>query len=68
MTLIRRVDQEWLDTLNVERKKDQSGEIAYEVFEIVMDKLEKEWFNLVSQLRSNAPAVLLGSKVSPSSS
>lgn len=41
-------DQEWLDTVNAERKKDQSGPISYEVFEIIMDKLEKEWFTLVS--------------------
>jgi hypothetical protein len=24
------------------------GAISYEIFEIIMDKLEKEWFNLVS--------------------
>jgi NuA3 HAT complex component NTO1 len=41
-------DQEWLDAVNAERKKEQSGAISYEVFEIIMDKLEKEWFNLVS--------------------
>jgi NuA3 HAT complex component NTO1 len=40
-------DQAWLDTLNLERKKDQSGPVSYEAFEIIMDKLEKEWFNLV---------------------
>ena len=48
--LISCIDQEWLDTLNAERKKDQSGPVSYEVFEIIMDKLEKEWFNLVSWL------------------
>ena len=41
------IDQAWLDTINAERKKDQSGAISYEAFEIIMDKLEKEWFNLV---------------------
>lgn len=41
-------DQEWLDAINAERKKDQSGPVSYEAFEIIMDKLEKEWFNLVS--------------------
>ena len=43
----RPVDQEWLDSVNAERQKEQSGPISYEVFEIIMDKLEKEWFNLV---------------------
>jgi NuA3 HAT complex component NTO1 len=47
LTDVARSDQEWLDTVNAERKKDQSGPISYEVFEIIMDKLEKEWFSLV---------------------
>lgn len=41
------VDQEWLDNINAERQKEQAGPISYEIFEIIMDKLEKEWFNLV---------------------
>lgn len=41
-------DQEWLDAVNAERQKEQMGAISYEIFEIIMDKLEKEWFNLVS--------------------
>lgn len=44
------VDKEWLDVVNAERKKDQSGPISYEIFEIIMDKLEKEWFNLVGPI------------------
>ncbi|KAK4684246.1 NuA3 HAT complex component NTO1, partial [Tremellales sp. Uapishka_1] len=43
-------DQEWLDAINAERKKDQSGPISYEVFEIIMDKLEKEWFDLIKRI------------------
>ncbi|WWD21160.1 hypothetical protein CI109_105643 [Kwoniella shandongensis] len=43
-------DQEWLDAINAERKKDQSGPISYEVFEIIMDKLEKEWFILSKKI------------------
>ncbi|OCF39768.1 hypothetical protein I317_06430 [Kwoniella heveanensis CBS 569] len=43
-------DQEWLDVINMERKKDQSGAISYELFEIIMDKLEKEWFNLSKKI------------------
>lgn len=41
-------DQEWLDALNADRKKEQLDKISYEAFEIVMDRLEKEWFDLVS--------------------
>ena len=41
------IDQEWLDAVNVERKKEQLNGVSYETFEIVMDRLEKEWFDLV---------------------
>ncbi|KAJ7934885.1 hypothetical protein B0H13DRAFT_1512018, partial [Mycena leptocephala] len=37
---------EWLDTLNAERQKRLLEKIPYEVFEVVIDRLEKEWFNL----------------------
>ncbi|EIW77559.1 hypothetical protein CONPUDRAFT_156774 [Coniophora puteana RWD-64-598 SS2] len=37
-------DQEWLDALSAERKKEQLNPISYETFE-VMDRLEKEWFD-----------------------
>lgn len=40
-------DQEWLDAINAERKKEQLNAITYETFEIVIDRLEKEWFDLV---------------------
>ncbi|TXT09055.1 hypothetical protein VHUM_02529 [Vanrija humicola] len=43
-------DQEWLDAVNASRKKDQSGPVSYEVFEIIMDRLEKEWFNLIKRI------------------
>ena len=43
-------DQQWLDALNSERRAKGLGHISYEVFEIVMDKLEKEWFDLVRDL------------------
>jgi hypothetical protein len=33
--------------MNSQRVKDQSGAVSEEVFEIIMDKLEKEWFDLV---------------------
>jgi NuA3 HAT complex component NTO1 len=41
-------DQAWLDIINAERAKESSGSITYETFEILIDKLEKEWFELVS--------------------
>lgn len=40
-------DQEWLDLVNEERKKAQVGPVSSEIFEILMDRLEKEWFELV---------------------
>ncbi|EGN97037.1 hypothetical protein SERLA73DRAFT_58213 [Serpula lacrymans var. lacrymans S7.3] len=43
-------DQEWLDALNVERKKDQLNTVSYETLEIVMDRLEKEWFDLTKNI------------------
>ncbi|KAI9067920.1 hypothetical protein FKP32DRAFT_1619507 [Trametes sanguinea] len=39
-------DQEWLDAVNLERKAQQLDKITYETFEIIMDRLEKEWFDL----------------------
>lgn len=45
--LTPRTDQEWLDAINIERKKDQLNPITYETFEIIMDRLEKEYFDLV---------------------
>lgn len=33
--------------MNAERKKEQLNGVSYETFEIVMDRLEKEWFDLV---------------------
>lgn len=43
------LDQEWLDAVNIERKKAGQDRVSYEVFEIIMDRLEKEWFDLVSE-------------------
>ena len=40
-------DQEWVDALNGERKAQQLDKVSYETFEIIMDRLEKEWFDLV---------------------
>lgn len=40
-------DQEWLDLINEDRKRAQVGSVSSEIFEIMMDRLEKEWFELV---------------------
>ncbi|KAH0836797.1 hypothetical protein J3R83DRAFT_8562 [Lanmaoa asiatica] len=47
-----RADQEWLDAINIERKKDQINLVTYETFEIIMDRLEKEYFDLVRRVSS----------------
>ena len=41
------LDEEWLNAVNEDRKKNQLDRIDQEVFEIMMDRLEKEWFDLV---------------------
>lgn len=55
--LTTHIDQEWLDALNSERKKEQLDKISYEAFEIVMDRLEKEWFDLVCDDSSSISAL-----------
>ena len=37
-----------LDVVNSERQNDQLNKVSYETFEIIMDRLEKGWFDLVS--------------------
>ena len=41
------IDEEWLNAVNEDRKKNQLDKIDQELFEIMMDRLEKEWFDLV---------------------
>ncbi|KII86055.1 hypothetical protein PLICRDRAFT_44511 [Plicaturopsis crispa FD-325 SS-3] len=43
-------DKEWLDIINTERKKEQLGTVPYEMFEIIIDRLEKEWFDLTKNI------------------
>ncbi|EPQ56227.1 hypothetical protein GLOTRDRAFT_105199 [Gloeophyllum trabeum ATCC 11539] len=43
-------DQEWLDAVNADRKKEQLDKVSYEVFEVIMDRLEKEWFDLTKNI------------------
>lgn len=38
----------WLKIFNSERKKEKLGEVSGDLFESIIDKLEKEWFDLVS--------------------
>jgi len=33
--------------VNADRKREQLDTVSFETFEIVMDRLEKEWFDLV---------------------
>ncbi|CAI2164309.1 16350_t:CDS:10 [Funneliformis geosporum] len=40
----------WLKALNEERRKEDLGEISADVFEAVIDRLEKEWFDLTKNL------------------
>ncbi|GAA5885518.1 hypothetical protein JCM6882_007449, partial [Rhodosporidiobolus microsporus] len=50
-------DQLWLDAVNADRKKDGQPHISYEVFEIIMDKIEKEWFDLTKNIPKKSNAV-----------
>jgi hypothetical protein len=43
-------DDEWLTAINSERYKVQDERVSSETFEIIIDRLEKEWFDLVSEL------------------
>ncbi|GAN06834.1 conserved hypothetical protein [Mucor ambiguus] len=43
-------DEVWLQIYNKERRKENSGQISGELFEAIIDQLEKEWFNLIKHL------------------
>ena len=43
-------DLEWVDLVNAERQRQQLDRLSYELFEVIMDKLEKEWFDLVRKI------------------
>ena len=45
-------DQQWLDHMNAKRRAEQLDVISYEAFEIILDRLEKEWFALVKRIPS----------------
>ncbi|KAG8699729.1 nuA3 HAT complex component nto1 [Ceratobasidium sp. 395] len=43
-------DDEWLNAINAERYRDQDERVSSETFEIIIDRLEKEWFNLMKRI------------------
>ncbi|CAG8596661.1 13202_t:CDS:10 [Dentiscutata erythropus] len=43
-------DDLWLKAFNQERKKEDLGELTADVFEALVDRLEKEWFDLTKNL------------------
>ena len=45
-------DHEWLEELNGERVRRQLDMISCETFEIIFDRLEKEWFALMKRIPS----------------
>lgn len=45
-------DHEWLEELNEERVRRQLDVISCETFEIIFDRLEKEWFALMKRIPS----------------
>ncbi|QRV73943.1 NuA3 HAT complex component NTO1 [Ceratobasidium sp. AG-Ba] len=43
-------DDEWLNAMNLERTKDQDERVSSETFEIIVDRLEKEWYDLMKRV------------------
>lgn len=44
----------------MERRRDQQDAISYEVFEIIIDRLEKEWFDLMKRIPPKPIPIILG--------
>jgi len=42
------LDEFWLKELNAERRKQDLSDVSSSMFERIFDRLEKEWFDLVS--------------------
>ncbi|PWN36145.1 uncharacterized protein FA14DRAFT_146358, partial [Meira miltonrushii] len=53
-------DQEWLDALNLDRRREQLDAVPYEVFEIIIDRLEKEWFDLMKLVPQKPLPITVG--------
>ncbi|KAK4048999.1 hypothetical protein OIV83_004360 [Microbotryomycetes sp. JL201] len=47
-------DKTWLDSINNERKQTGTAPVSYDAFEIIIDKLEKEWFDLQRMIPKKA--------------
>ncbi|KAF7720985.1 nuA3 HAT complex component nto1 [Apophysomyces ossiformis] len=47
-------DEVWLQMLNAERSKENLGEVSGDLFESIIDQLEKEWFDLIKNLPKQA--------------
>ncbi|KAF9116274.1 nuA3 HAT complex component nto1 [Mortierella sp. AM989] len=43
-------DEFWLKEINVERRKQDLGEVTASMFEKIIDRLEKEWFDLTKNI------------------
>ncbi|KAF9347296.1 nuA3 HAT complex component nto1 [Mortierella sp. AD094] len=43
-------DEFWLKDINVERRKQDLGEVTASMFEKIIDRLEKEWFDLTKNI------------------
>ncbi|KAF9205379.1 nuA3 HAT complex component nto1 [Haplosporangium sp. Z 27] len=43
-------DEFWLKEINVERRKQELGEVTASMFEKIIDRLEKEWFDLTKNI------------------
>lgn len=46
--LLTGADQAWLDSVNDQRNQAKLPVVSYEILEVLLDRLEKEWFDLVS--------------------
>ncbi|KAL8280581.1 hypothetical protein RQP46_006904 [Phenoliferia psychrophenolica] len=47
-------DQLWLEGINADRKRDKEKPVSLEAFEIIFDKIEKEWFDLTKRVPKKA--------------
>jgi hypothetical protein len=48
-------DKIWLEMINRERIKDKGKIITMDTFELIMDRLEKEWFELTKDIPKQDP-------------
>ncbi|ORZ05888.1 hypothetical protein BCR41DRAFT_425300 [Lobosporangium transversale] len=47
-------DEFWLKEVNAERRKQDLGEVSASLFEKIIDRLEKEWFDLTKNIPKSA--------------